>query len=270
MNRSLLVVALLAPGFLRAEEPFVAAKYLTIVRGDLPIVLSAPHGGRMPVPGVAIRKGEGVEQFVTVRDDNTAEVTLALAATIEKAFGAKPHVVIAHFERKFVDVNRPASGAYEAKEVAPLYDAYHAALDAACKQVKADWGRGLLLDIHGQAAEVDGIFRGTVGGKSVSLLIQRYGPTALVGEKSLLGVLEAKSYKILPGCKDEDQKETKFGGGHITQSYGSHTAHAIDAIQLELGTNLRAKVNHEKLVADLLAAIQTFSKAYLPEKKVQK
>jgi N-formylglutamate amidohydrolase len=263
-----LPLLLLLSSALPAEEKLDPARYVTVIKGDLPIILSAPHGGRLKVPGVAERKGEGIAQFTTVREENTAEIALALAAILEQVFGARPHVVVAHFERKYLDANRPAASAYEGKEAAPLYDAYHAALDAACKQVQKDFGRGLLLDLHGQAGDADAIYRGTVNGKSVTLLVQRFGQAAVTGEKSVLGALAKLGYKVLPANDAADQKETKFNGGHIVRTYGSHGGSGIDAIQLELGSALRSKKGQETLIPDLVAALEVFAKAYLPAKKV--
>src|SRR5690349_3671818 len=76
--------------------------------GTLPIILSAPHGGRTAIPDCPERKGAApVKQFVTVNDTNTDQLTEKLAAAVEKAMGGKPHVVIARFERKYCDANRP-------------------------------------------------------------------------------------------------------------------------------------------------------------------
>ena len=41
---------------------------VTVVEGDLPIILSAPHGGTQPVPGCALRKDKTRPQFATVVD----------------------------------------------------------------------------------------------------------------------------------------------------------------------------------------------------------
>src|SRR4051794_17605429 len=61
---------------------------ITIRKGTLPIILSAPHGGRKPIPGVPERKGgPRVEKFQTVRDDNTAELTVLLTVELEKKLG---------------------------------------------------------------------------------------------------------------------------------------------------------------------------------------
>ena len=93
----------------------------------------------------------------TVRDDNTAELADKMLPELEKALGAKVWAVIARFERKYLDANRPAELGYESDKAKPYYDAYHSALEEACKAVKKKFGRGILIDIHGQAAHPDAI-----------------------------------------------------------------------------------------------------------------
>src|SRR5438045_2383400 len=77
--------------------------------GKLPIILSAPHGGEMPIPGVPERKGDALERgpgkFVTARDTGTQELALALADAIEKRMGQRPYLVAAKFHRKYADAN---------------------------------------------------------------------------------------------------------------------------------------------------------------------
>src|SRR5947207_14737135 len=89
---------------------------ITVRRGDLPLVLSAPHGGRRPIPGVLERKGEGAIRFVTVRDENTAELTELLSKELQRRLHGKPFIVIAHFERKHLDVNRADKDAFESEQ----------------------------------------------------------------------------------------------------------------------------------------------------------
>ena len=62
---------------LRAK-PIGASKLLTVWAGMLPIILSAPHGGRQSIPGVPARSGTGVIQFATGRDNNTDELAKKL------------------------------------------------------------------------------------------------------------------------------------------------------------------------------------------------
>ena len=236
---------------------------LTIWAGSLPIILAAPHGGRQAIPGIAPRRGVGVSQFTVVRDGNTAELAAAVAHKLTARMAAAPFLVVADFERKYLDTNRPAALAYESSAAKPYYDAYHRALEQAVEQVRQKWGGGHLLDIHGQGAEADSIFRGTDNGKSVSLMAQRFGREALTGAKSILGQLATRGYKIIPAIAG-DERERRYRGGYTTQTYGSHRGTGLDAIQLELGTSLRAKANLERTAADIAAAIEVFARQYLP------
>jgi N-formylglutamate amidohydrolase len=259
-----------APAQEPAKEAAKAAfdKSLIVTQaGDLPIILSAPHGGRKAIPDCPERKGDGVNKFVVVRDDGTMELAELLAVEVEKKFGKKPSLVVAKFERKYCDVNRPAAGAYESDIAKPYYDAYHEALSDAGKAVQKDFGRGLLIDIHGQAADAAAIYRGTQNLKTTKTLIDRFGTEALVGPKSLLGVLAKQEAKILPSNDSKDKEDPRFSGGYIVGTYGSHTAYAIDAIQLEFGMNFRKRDGRAKTARDLAEAIHAFAAEFLPAEK---
>ncbi len=229
----------------------------------LPIILSAPHGGRDAIPGVAVRRGVGVAQFATGRDHNTGELAERIAAKLQERLGAKPFLVIANFDRKYVDANRPRDGAYEAEEARPYYEAYHRALGQHCDDVRKLWGQGLLLDIHGQSAEPQAIFRGTDNLKSVTDLERRFGKAALSGAQSILGLLERSGYKVFPSNGD-GEREQRYSGGYTTRTYGSHRGTGIDAIQLEFGTHLRSRANLERTATDVAGAIVIFAGEYLP------
>jgi N-formylglutamate amidohydrolase len=255
--------------FLRAEEPLDPMQYLTVKKGGVPILVSAPHGGRVALPGVPVRKGEGVAKFVVVNDSNTDELALKLAAEIKKQVGAEPYLVMARFERKFVDANRPAEGAYESLRAKPIYDAYHKGLQEACREIQKNWGRGLLLDLHGQAAEANTIFRGTGDLKSLDQLKTRYGLKAINGPNSVLGSLEKKGYKVFPASTSEEKENPKFNGGFITRTYGSEGNTGLDALQLELGGNHRSKKNLDQTAQDLAAAVKMFAKEFLPQERLK-
>jgi N-formylglutamate amidohydrolase len=163
----------------------------------LPIILSAPHGGRQSIPGVLPRRGAGVAQFAIGRDNNTDELAKTIAVRLEKRLNAKPFLVVAHIERKYLDANRPTESAYESREAKPYYDGYHSALRDAHDRVSREWGRGLLLDIHGQGAQAEAIYRGTGNGKTVVSLTQRFGSEAITGPKTIFSQLEQMGYKVL-------------------------------------------------------------------------
>ena len=245
-----------------AQDSPEGNKLLTLWAGSLPVILSAPHGGRETIPGVAPRRGVGVPQFTVERDSNTAELAETLAVKLGEKFGAMPFLVIARFERRFVDANRDPAAAYEAPQARPYYDNYHRAISESANTIRQKWGGGLLLDIHAQGAQAETIFRGTDNGRSVSQLEQQYGKAALSGPQSVLGHLASIGYKILPDLKSQD-RETRYSGGFTTRTYGSHQGTKIDAIQLEFGSSLRAKANLERTANDLAQAIEIFTQTYL-------
>jgi N-formylglutamate amidohydrolase len=246
-----------------AQDPSISDKLLTLWAGTLPIIFSAPHGGRQPVAGANVRRGVGVAQFTTGRDHNTDELAEKIAAKLEIRLGAKPFLLVANFERKYLDANRPPDRAYESAEAKFYYDAYHSALREAHYRVRRGWGSGLLLDIHGQSAQGDTIYRGTNNGKTVMSLIRRFGVEAIIGPQSIFSRLEERGYKVLPQTT-ASHKEDRYAGGYIVQTYGSHQQSGIDAIQLEFGARLRARANLERTATDLANAIAVFAQAYLP------
>lgn len=245
-----------------AQDSSEGNKLLTLWAGSLPVILSAPHGGREMIPGVAPRRGVGVPQFTVERDSNTAELAETLAVKLREKFGARPFLVVARFERKFVDANRDPAAAFEAPQAKPYYENYHRAISESAESIRQNWGSGLLLDIHAQGAQAETIFRGTDNGRSVSQLQQQYGKAALSGPQSVLGHLASLGYKILPDPAGQD-RETRYTGGFTTRTYGSHQGTKIDAIQLELGSSLRAKANLERTANDLAQAIEMFARRYL-------
>ncbi len=232
--------------------------------GVVPIVISAPHGGRFAIADVPLRTGPGQDRapgkFVTATDTNTDRLALAIAAAVEKKLG-KPHLVLAEFQRKYLDVNRPVSLGAEHQISQDLHAKYYAHLDAACKAVQQKFGRGLLLDIHGQSSVADTVFRGTNHGKTVTLLKQRFGEKAHNGPESFFGLLEKMGVK---GYTEKNGKERAgFTGGFIVQTFGSHQANGIDAIQLEFGSNYRKRDAIEQVASQIADAIADYHQRYL-------
>lgn len=256
-----LILIALAPLSTRADDK--PTPLITIQPGNLPIILSSPHGGRTEIPNAKPREASATA--VIVRDDNTAELTLALADAIERELGARPYVVIARFQRKYADANRAPAEAYTDPAAAPHYDAFHAALKAACDDVRAKYGRGALFDVHGQAKAAKTIIRGTADGQTVSDLVKRDGLAALLGPTSVLGVMKRAGYALEPDDTTTLTKEERFNGGFIVRNYGSHQGTKIDALQLELGSDLRAKEHLAQTAKDLATAISTFARAHLPK-----
>jgi N-formylglutamate amidohydrolase len=247
---------------------------VTTQAGELPIIISAPHGGTLPVPGVPERKGAGLEKsgkgFATVRDTGTEEFARDIADAVKTKFGKKPYLVVARFARKYIDANRPPEVAYEAPKAKPTYDHYHGLLTKYCKEVQGTYGRGLLLDIHGQAKTADTVYRGTQNGKTVALLRQRFGEKAHTGPDSFFGIMgRTEGFKVFPP-EGDGKEQAGFNGGHTVGTYGSHDQYGIDAMQLEFGADYRTKADKRKEYAKKLAdVIDKYARLYLPDKSLK-
>ena len=262
--RGILLAALLNSAVFGADEASGRNAAITVTAGGLPIILTAPHGGGAAIPGVPERKGDGVTRFNPRADTNTDILTEKLADALEQKLGKRPYVVIARFHRKFIDANRRPEDAFESREAKATYDEYHAAIAAACKEVTARWGRGIVLDIHGQAFQPGVILRGTQNGKTVAHLLKRSGREAVYGATSLFGELAKQGFAIFRAVGSSDPEEPNYSGGHTVGIHGSSSGGTIDAIQLELGTRYRDAKSIGDGAEKLASAITAFAKSYLP------
>ena len=276
--RALVLAALLAcqAALAFAKSP---AELVVVERGTLPIVLTAPHGGREAIPGVAARdiKRAGVVEdsrkwggAVTSTDGNTDVLALRMAAEIRRLTGQAPYVVVAKFQRRFIDANRPAELAFDSPAALPYYDLYHRSIRDFVDEILRTHPAGLLIDVHGQNKDPGVLMRGTVNGRTVLKLVRRAGVGAITGPEGLFGRLEANGFKVFPanseglGARSED---AGLNGGYTTRLYGSDNAGGIDAVQFEFGTVYRRKEAVEKSAVDAARAVVDFHRAYLAKER---
>ncbi|MFN7628234.1 MAG: hypothetical protein ACK5PZ_15510 [Pirellula sp.] len=241
-----------------------------VERGALPVIISAPHGGTLRISGVPTRKGEGMQTgpagFFTGRDGGTEELAKEVVLAIEKKLGARPYSVISSAHRRYLDPNRPAEIAYEDEDAKPVYDRYHANCRSHCDEIMSRFRGGLFLDLHGQGSSSQTVFRGTGNGKTVSRLRERFGEESHTGDSSFFGILNDLGWRVYP--KPYGGKEQSgFTGGYIVQTYGSHRAEGIDAIQLEFGAEYRNEANRKETAAVLAEAVSRYLEIYVPYQK---
>ena len=240
-----------------------------VQQGELPVILSAPHGGTMQIEGVEPRSGAGMKTgpsgFFTGRDGGTTELAVAIADAIQRRTGKRPYMVVSKVHRKYLDPNRPASIAYEDSDAAPVYQRYHGSLQRFCTEILEKHRTGVLLDIHGQGSSQTTLYRGTGNGKTVTRLRERFGESAHSGEDSLFGILHRLGWKVHPYPAD-GREQSGFTGGYIVQTHGSHRPEGIDAIQLEFGADYRDKSNRPKTADVLAAAVQEYLDTFVASK----
>jgi N-formylglutamate amidohydrolase len=227
--------------------------YIQYWPGDLPIVLSAPHGGRLAPKEIPNRPYGRL-----LRDSGTLELALQVRAALLQQHGRAPHLVVCQLARVKLDCNRDLREAAQGNAVAErAWEEYHAFIRNACEAVARQSGRGLYLDLHGHSHPKQRIELGylltakdlqdadprlnTEGMKAKSSLRLLAGrspdPFAVLvrGSTSLGGLLEQRGFSCVPSPSAFlEVGEPYFDGGYSTERHGSRDGTGLDGVQLEL------------------------------------
>ena len=124
----------------------IIENHIKIYHGDIPVILSAPHGGdEMPENIKTRTKG------VFDKDDYTLELIELIIQVFQKNTGKTPYSTMALISRQKVDINREPKEAYEDENAKHPYLSFHKSIINAKKEVEAKFGKGLYIDIHGQS-----------------------------------------------------------------------------------------------------------------------
>ncbi|HMC11970.1 MAG TPA: hypothetical protein VKH44_11795 [Pirellulaceae bacterium] len=120
-------------------------RYIEYLAGDLPFILSAPHGGRERPTELPDR-----EQGTFAFDTNTQELARAVASELHGRTGHWPHVIICRIHRRKLDCNREIVEAAAGNPLAEQsWHEFQAFIDSAQAAVVRQHGRGLYIDLHG-------------------------------------------------------------------------------------------------------------------------
>src|SRR5262245_20206015 len=144
-----LAVSVAATGFgedyQSGKTYFGRNRYIEYLAGDLPLILSAPHGGREKPDELPDR-----EQGTFAFDTNTQELARATAGELHTRTGHWPHVIICRVHRRKIDCNREIKeGAAGNPLTEQAWREFQACVDAAQAEVVKQQGRGLYIDLHG-------------------------------------------------------------------------------------------------------------------------
>jgi len=251
------------------------------IAGNAPIILSAPHGGRLKPTDVADRN-----KGVLLMDTNTDLLAEEIAKTFHQRTGQHAHVVICRLHRIKVDCNRALDDATEGDQQAiATWRAFHGFIEHARKTVTRNHGCGLLLDIHAHAHPIPRVELGyairnnelkrpadaleQLSVKSSIHILAARSPTSFVemirGETGLGGLLQARGFDCIPSTKNPHAGNSKyFNGGYITRRYGQAGSSKISAIQLECpfpGVR-RTKENRSAFAKALTDAVIVYMKTH--------
>ncbi len=248
---------------------------VTFLEGDLPILLTAAHGGTLKPDDINTPRSKekgyklrDTETFNDQCDENTYELVFGLAGRLKEQTGKIPYVVAANFDRKYIDANRNhlllgsedlpyENHAYNDPAGQKYFARYHNTVREFVADIKKRFkGEGLMFDIHGTTLQDRRMVVGMVnydpldfqryfrrGHVSVDKLLERFGFDPLY--HPFTGFLSLLNDQPLPGAlrtevipTDRFQRSGLSGGFTVT-TYGSNRPDGINAFQLECSLKLR-------------------------------
>ncbi|MFT7050587.1 MAG: hypothetical protein ACJAZK_001184 [Psychroserpens sp.] len=138
-------------------------EYIEYIPGNLPIIISAPHGG-------VLQSGETIGGVfypdddnnlpdrscgINERDDNTEILVRRIQDEIFAQTGGYAHIIINNLHRSKMDPNRMVSqGACGNSHAASYWIDFQNFINDASQEIEAEWGKGLYIDLHGQSHTV--------------------------------------------------------------------------------------------------------------------
>ncbi|ORX51601.1 hypothetical protein DM01DRAFT_1337108, partial [Hesseltinella vesiculosa] len=258
---------------------------ITVIPGDLPLLLTVPHGG-LAMPTSIPNRTEGQ----VIPDAYTIVLAKYISQQIRGHYKARPYMLILNVARRKVDVNRPIDQGTDSETGQQVWAEYHDALRGLVQQIQTRFGEGLLLDIHGQAHREGMVELGYMVQKSklqtvdrdqdlitnsslsrlAHRLLQNNRPEVVsqllrgsgsFGDK-MMGGSDLIQVVPSPTHRSPAKQALYFEGGYTTQQYSSQ----LDVIQIESPQALRFSASDRPILAQAIANATTYfmDKYYSP------
>jgi hypothetical protein len=247
------------------------SQYVEYFPGEIPVVLSAGHGGDL-LPAEIPDRTYGT----TVQDANTMDLALRVRQTIKDQTGYWPHLVVSHLRRIKLDPNREIVEAAQGNLAAErAWWEYHTFIKRARQIIEADFGEGYYIDLHGhghpiqrlelgymlssaQLASSDEVLRGLAGNSSLKALAQKPGVDfveLIRGPTSLGSLMEGEGFPSVPSKEDPHPGgDPYFTGGYSTLVHGSRDGGTVSGVQIECNfAGVRDTAQNRQRFAEALA-----------------
>ncbi len=261
ISTALLFSVLLFKVFCQTYTPgqsyFGTNGYVEYMAGNLPIILTAPHGGLLSPVSIPDRDCVGC---TTVNDFNTQELARAFAEAIHVRTGCWPHIIFNKLHRRKLDANRDLPEAADGNPDASIaWGEFHAFVETAKNQLLPNFGKGFYIDLHGHGHSIQRLELGYLLSKTELQLADSVlnspiyvnqssirhlannnamdltHAELLHGPLSLGSLLSGHGYPATPSETDPypDIDEDYFNGGYNTARHSSYPGGALDGLQIE-------------------------------------
>lgn len=287
---NLALLAALAVGGLAAQTDaplvpgnslFSESNHIEYLTGDLPIILTVPHGGHLTPAEIPSRTGGVLES-----DANTQELARTIAAVLHERTGHYIHVVISRLHRSKMDPNRDLPEAAEQETAVGAWTAYHRFIEDACAVATRTHGWAFLIDLHGHGHKQPRVELGYVhsaidladceerlnepsfaASGSLSLIAKqslRPYTELLHGPTSLGALLESNGFLATPSSRLPVPDEPFFRGGYTVQRH-CIASRLVTGVQVEANrTRLRDTTAHRlRFAQSFSTALADFLQAHL-------
>jgi N-formylglutamate amidohydrolase len=256
---------------------FGERNFIEYLPGDLPLVISAPHGGREDPEEIPQREA-GVVQM----DTNTQELARAIGEEVLARTGHRPHLILCRLHRRRLDCNREIVEAAAGNPVAEkAWNEYHAFIDTALAAATAQAGKAFFIDLHGQAhkdqrielgylhsrdalartdAELDTPAIAAEGSLRRIAARSKLPYSALLrGPRSLGALLEARDFPCTPSPGRPTPNLPYFQGGYTVRRHVAADA-PVAGLQIECNMNgvRDTAANRAKFATALVATLREY------------
>ena len=271
--------------FIPGEIYYDSTGYVEYRAGNLPIVMSVPHGGYLRPTSIPDRDCPGC---VYLSDAYTQEISDGMYNEFVTETGCYPHVIINLLDRVKFDANRDIGDAADGNPTVEIaWQNYHDFIDTAGMQISNDYGKGIFLDIHGQSHPIQRIefgylmtendLRLTDAQLDTSPFVEKSSIRSLVGNniqglshskllrgtESFGSLMNDKGFPSVPSITDPFPAvgDPYFDGGYNVGRHGSSDGNGtIDAIMIELNRDIRMDPTSRAL---LISALRTSANEYI-------
>lgn len=264
-----------------AQIHYGANAFTEYRRGDLPIIISVPHGGLLAPDSLPDRT---CNNPTTVTDANTIELALSIDSSFFEKTGCHIHLVICNLKRTKVDCNRNISdGACSQTQAMQAWTDFHDFIDSAQKLAVNEFNKAFYIDLHGHGKALQRLELGYllsdnafelsdsilntntyINKSSIKNLVNTNTSNSkhaelLRGDNALGTLLGNAGFPSVPSKQipKPDTTTNYFDGGYNTENYTSKVpGNSVNGLQIECNNiGVRNNSLNRRKFADSLSSV---------------
>jgi hypothetical protein len=283
MKKNIFVILSLVLGFqIHGQIVIGANQYTEYHPGNLPLVISVPHGGSLSPASIPDRT---CNNAVSDMDANTIELGKQIDSAFANATGCHPYMIYCNLHRAKLDCNRnKADGTCGNAAAGNAWTEFHGFIDSAQASAQSKFGgKAFYIDLHGHGNPIqrlelgyllydnelafsDNVLNSSqyVGFSSIRNLVSTnvngYTHAELLKGDFSLGTLFGNAgYPSVPSQQIPVPGTTTnyYSGGYNTANHTSYVqSNSVNGLQIECNySNVRDSYLHRRKFADSLVVV---------------